>query len=102
MASQVETNRRSHSNSKLDDVPQSRSDTTLAAADTEAGIKDGSFNVADEDKGTTTVVTFPEGGTRGWATAAGAAGVLFCTFGYINTFGYVFNSNSDFAIGYRN
>jgi hypothetical protein len=31
--------------------------------------------------------TFPEGGTRAWLVALGAAGVLFCTFGNINAFG---------------
>jgi hypothetical protein len=30
---------------------------------------------------------FPEGGLRAWSVAAGAAGVLFCTFGYANAFG---------------
>lgn len=30
---------------------------------------------------------FPEGGFRAWSVAAGAAGVLFCTFGYANAFG---------------
>ncbi|KAA8574621.1 hypothetical protein EYC84_003873 [Monilinia fructicola] len=30
---------------------------------------------------------FPDGGVRAWSVAAGAAGVLFCTFGYINAFG---------------
>jgi hypothetical protein len=33
------------------------------------------------------MTTFPEGGARAWAVAAGAAGVLFCTFGYSNAFG---------------
>lgn len=31
--------------------------------------------------------TFPEGGTRAWLVAASCAGVLFCTFGYVNAFG---------------
>lgn len=30
---------------------------------------------------------FPDGGARAWSVAAGAAGVLFCTFGYANAFG---------------
>ncbi|RAL60355.1 hypothetical protein DID88_000131 [Monilinia fructigena] len=30
---------------------------------------------------------FPDGGAKAWSVAAGAAGVLFCTFGYINAFG---------------
>jgi hypothetical protein len=33
--------------------------------------------------------TFPEGGRRAWFVASGAAGVLFCTFGYANAFGSV-------------
>lgn len=32
---------------------------------------------------------FPEGGLKAWATVAGAFCVLFCTFGYLNAFGYV-------------
>ncbi|QSZ33609.1 hypothetical protein DSL72_005177 [Monilinia vaccinii-corymbosi] len=30
---------------------------------------------------------FPDGGARAWSVAAGAAGLLFCTFGYTNAFG---------------
>jgi hypothetical protein len=33
------------------------------------------------------MMTFPDGGARAWAVTAGAAGLLFCTFGYINAFG---------------
>lgn len=32
---------------------------------------------------------FPDGGGRAWSVAAGCAGILFCTFGYINSFGWV-------------
>lgn len=32
---------------------------------------------------------FPEGGLRAWSVAAGNAGAMFCTFGYINSFGFV-------------
>jgi hypothetical protein len=35
-----------------------------------------------------TLTEFPEGGARAWLVAVGAAGVLFCTSGYINAFGY--------------
>ena len=31
--------------------------------------------------------TFPEGGGRAWSVACGAAGIMFCSFGYINAFG---------------
>jgi hypothetical protein len=34
-------------------------------------------------------ITFPEGGARAWSVAFGAAGTLFCTFGYANAFGCV-------------
>ena len=30
----------------------------------------------------------PEGGARGWAVALGCSGLLFCTFGFANAFGY--------------
>ena len=33
-------------------------------------------------------MVFPEGGARAWSVALGTAGVLFCTFGYANAFGY--------------
>ena len=32
---------------------------------------------------------FPEGGIRAWGVVAGAFCVLFCTFGYLNAYGYV-------------
>lgn len=35
---------------------------------------------------------FPEGGFRAWSVAAGAGGILFCTFGYANAFGYALHS----------
>ena len=31
---------------------------------------------------------FPDGGGRAWAVAIGASAVLFCTLGYVNSFGY--------------
>lgn len=31
---------------------------------------------------------FPEGGARAWGVALGCAGILFCTFGVNNSFGY--------------
>lgn len=31
--------------------------------------------------------TFPEGGLKAWSVVAGAAGVVFCNFGYVNAFG---------------
>ncbi|KKY25506.1 putative monocarboxylate permease-like protein [Phaeomoniella chlamydospora] len=32
-------------------------------------------------------VTFPDGGTRAWLVAFGNAGVMFCTLGYVNSWG---------------
>lgn len=87
MTSQGESIRPGDSNSESEEVPQFHSATALAPADAEAGVIEKAYSSVDDDKGTTPVITFPEGGARGWATAAGAAGVLFCTFGYINTFG---------------
>ena len=31
---------------------------------------------------------FPEGGARAWGAALGCAGIMFCTFGFANSFGY--------------
>lgn len=31
---------------------------------------------------------FPEGGVKAWGVVAGAFCVLFCTFGYLNAYGY--------------
>lgn len=40
-----------------------------------------------EKTATQTAMDFPDGGARAWSVAIGAAGVLFCTFGYANAFG---------------
>lgn len=40
-----------------------------------------------DDKETAEETTFPEGGVRAWLVAAGTAGVMFCTLGYVNSFG---------------
>lgn len=32
---------------------------------------------------------FPEGGTRSWLVATGTALIMFCTLGYVNSWGYV-------------
>jgi len=31
---------------------------------------------------------FPEGGAQAWSVVAGATGILFCSLGYCNAFGY--------------
>jgi hypothetical protein len=36
--------------------------------------------LSDED-------AFPEGGARAWSVAMGNAGVMFCTLGYVNSWG---------------
>lgn len=55
--------------------------------DAEMGSPPKSVEETENEKATAAAMDFPEGGARGWATAAGTAGVMFCTFGYINTFG---------------
>jgi hypothetical protein len=35
----------------------------------------------------TTQLAFPDGGGRAWTVATACAGILFCTFGYVNSFG---------------
>lgn len=32
-------------------------------------------------------ITYPEGGTQAWLVVAGSFVAMFCTFGYISTFG---------------
>lgn len=39
---------------------------------------------------TTNTVTYPEGGTRAWLVVAGSFTAMFCTFGYISSFGSAF------------
>lgn len=36
---------------------------------------------------------FPDGGGRAWAVAIGTSAILFCTFGYINSFGYAIRND---------
>jgi hypothetical protein len=43
-----------------------------------------------EESSAAAIHNFPEGGPRAWSVAIGAAGVIFCTFGYANAFGYAF------------
>jgi hypothetical protein len=53
----------------------------MASGDTN-GTEDFAVKSAGQDD------KFPEGGARAWSVAVGTAGVTFCTFGYVNTFGY--------------
>jgi hypothetical protein len=41
----------------------------------------------EAEKETSDMTTFPERGARAYSVAIGAAGLLFCTFGYVNAFG---------------
>lgn len=56
--------------------------TPRVSADTEKVPSDSSLEKAAP-------LDFPEGGLRAWSVAAGHAGAMFCTFGYINSFGFV-------------
>lgn len=40
-----------------------------------------------EKTATQNAMDYPDGGARAWSVAIGAAGVLFCTFGYCNAYG---------------
>ncbi|KAF8860861.1 MFS general substrate transporter [Acephala macrosclerotiorum] len=61
----------------------------------EGGIKmnprdsdiEASLDAPIEKSLTQVAMNFPDGGLRAWSVAVGAAGVLFCTFGYSNAFG---------------
>jgi hypothetical protein len=54
-------------------------ETSLEPLEQQAGVESKS-----EESGQ---LPFPDGGGRAWSVAAGCAGILFCTFGYINSFG---------------
>jgi hypothetical protein len=53
--------------------------TSLKPAEQQAGLESESEEPEQ--------LSFPDGGGRAWSVAAGCAGILFCTFGYINSFG---------------
>lgn len=48
---------------------------------------EGALSTQADGQETSEEMTFPEGGARAWFVAAGAAGVMFCTLGYVNSFG---------------
>ncbi|KAI3391322.1 hypothetical protein diail_7513, partial [Diaporthe ilicicola] len=50
-------------------------------------LSDGSAQGESEKAGAPAPPAFPDGGLRAWSVAAGHAGAMFCTFGYINSFG---------------
>ncbi len=47
---------------------------------------DSNFDPAQEQ---TARHEFPEGGARAWGVAFGTSLAVFCTLGYVNSFGYV-------------
>lgn len=50
---------------------------------------EASLETPIEKTATERAMEFPDGGAKAWSVAIGAAGVLFCTFGYANAFGCV-------------
>lgn len=48
---------------------------------------EGALSTQADANETSEEMTFPEGGARAWFVAAGTAGVMFCTLGYVNSFG---------------
>lgn len=71
-------------------ITQSREtkDFELSTPKSESDIGHTSDEGPQEKEAVEPEVTYPEGGARGWAVAAGSAGILFSTFGYANSFGY--------------
>ncbi|PYI08788.1 putative monocarboxylate permease [Aspergillus sclerotiicarbonarius CBS 121057] len=56
-------------------------DEARLAQETSLGSEEGTSNTNPEEE-------FPEGGSRAWSVALGNAGVMFCTLGYVNSWGY--------------
>ena len=69
----------------------SNQNTVLDEEKIEGEMDNGSDNVIDAsevEKGVLDVPgDFPEGGGAAWAVAIGSSAVVFCTLGYINSFG---------------
>lgn len=53
---------------------------------------EASIEMPIEKTATQVAMDFPDGGAKAWSVAIGAAGVMFCTFGYANAFGYELDS----------
>lgn len=60
-----------------------------ASANPTASLYDGSAQGESEKAVAPAPAAFPDAGLRAWSVAAGHAGAMFCTFGYINSFGSV-------------
>lgn len=63
-------------------------ETNPAKSESDVGHTDS--DVPKEELPAEDEITYPEGGARGWAVAAGGATILFSTFGYANAFGQVY------------
>jgi hypothetical protein len=85
-------------NEKTDATAAEAMQAPAAAAATPTGL----FNSNSSDNGITDEekthpsdeITYPEGGARAWSVAIGNAGVMVCTLGFVNSFGYVPSSPS--------
>jgi hypothetical protein len=60
-------------------------------SDHESAMSETSAPNPQEEKAAL-ALSFPEGGFRAWTVVAGSFCVLFCTFGYLNAYGYVASS----------
>ncbi|OJZ83018.1 hypothetical protein ASPFODRAFT_83516 [Aspergillus luchuensis CBS 106.47] len=65
-------------------------------------ISSSGSNEKDDTAPGHSIVTYPEGGFRAWMVVLGAFCILFCTFGYLNTWGayqdyYVTHQLSDYS-----
>lgn len=67
--------------------PAGESAAWVSAEDGDSGLNLNSSNPPVEKA--PAAMDFPDGGFRAWSVAAGHAGAMFCTFGYINSFGFV-------------
>lgn len=70
------------------DLDKTTTDQDVDAKTRESDIE-ASLETPIEKTATERAMEFPDGGAKAWSVAIGAAGVLFCTFGYANAFGCV-------------
>lgn len=71
----------SNRQSAQDDGMQLESHATDGSLGDAAGAEKGGLHVS---------TSYPDGGAAAWAVAIGTSAVLFCTLGYVNSFGCVF------------
>jgi hypothetical protein len=62
----------------------------MASTDRETGLMDADSSSVSPEKEAPAQAPppFPEGGLRAWTVVAGSFCVLFCTFGYLNAYGW--------------